>query len=146
MIDVAQDEYDFSFNHAFDDGVEEAGIETGGVGPCIAIAIVNHTQGWAGLLHADNLYKKDDWLQGFLDEAKTNCATSDNIEIWIGGGDNTEPGIRQTVDESRALAWKLLVSTFPMAPPPVWTNNPGQYFQIVVQTDPTELEVIPHTF
>lgn len=38
---IEQNTYGFSFNYSFVEGVEEAGVETDGVGPCIAVAIAN---------------------------------------------------------------------------------------------------------
>ncbi len=141
MYCVEQNTFAFSFDVDFIEGVDEAGVETDGVGPCIGIAIVNHSRGWTGILHADNLDNKDEVLRAFLAEAKANSGGDDVLEIWIGGGDATDPDIRQQVLAARANAWSLLTQSFAGAPQPAW-NDAGNYmFAIAAPSDPTELIV-----
>jgi hypothetical protein len=141
MYCVEQNTFAFSFNVDFVDGVDEAGVETDGVGPCIAVAIINHSRGWTGVLHADNLDNKDEVLRKFLAEAKSSSSVDDELQIWIGGGDATDPDIAQEVLAARANAWSLLTASFPAAPPPVW-NNAGNYmFAVAAPSNPTDLIV-----
>lgn len=141
MYFVEQNTFAFSCDVEIVEGVDEAGVETDGVGPCIGVAIINHSRGWTGVLHADNLDNKDELLRDFLAGAKANTGGGDELEIWIGGGDATDPDIRQQVLAARANAWSLLTQSFPGAPQPVW-NDAGNYMlEIAAPSDPTELIV-----
>lgn len=84
MTEVDQNEAVFTFDS------EEEELVTYGVGPCIAIAIVNQTRRWAGLCHYDNAHHKVPQLRAFLSDARRACGPDDTVELWIGGGDNTD--------------------------------------------------------
>jgi hypothetical protein len=83
MIFVGQEEgYDFTYD-------DPEGIQTDSLATCIGIAILNVTKGWAGLLHAPGL-THNEGLYGFLSEAADASDPQDQIQIWVGGGDNTD--------------------------------------------------------
>jgi len=121
MTEVEQNEAAFTFD------LDEGELVTYGVGPCIAVAIVNQTKGWAGLCHYDNVHHRVSQLRGFLSEAGQACEPEDTIEVWIGGGDNTDPETTDAVNRSRGAAQSAVHAFFPMASSPLWIDAGGAY-------------------
>jgi hypothetical protein len=126
MTDVDQNEAAFTF-----DFKEEEELVTYGVGPCIAIAVVNQTKEWAGLCHYDNALHRTPELRHFLSAAGQACEPDDIIEVWIGGGDNTDPETAEEVNRAREAAQSTLQAFFPMAPSPLWLDAGGAYNVVV---------------
>jgi hypothetical protein len=127
MTDVDQNEAAFTFD--FEE--EEDELVTHGVGPCIAIAVVNQTKGWAGLCHYDNAHHRTPDLHRFLSAAAQACEPNDIIEVWTGGGDNTDPETAEGVNRAREAAQSALQAFFPMAPSPLWLDAGGSYDVVV---------------
>ena len=126
MTDVDQNGAVFTF-----DLEEEDELVTYGVGPCIAIAVVNQTKEWAGLCHYDNAHHRTPELRRFLSAARQACEPHDIIAVWIGGGDNTDPETAEEVNLAREAARSTLQAFFPMAHPPLWLDAGGAYDVVV---------------
>ncbi|AWN42562.1 hypothetical protein [Methylobacterium durans] len=129
MFDVDQNEAAFTF-----DLDEEDELVTYGVGPCIAIAVVNQTQAWAGLCHYDNVHHRTPDLRGFLSAARQACEPGDAVEVWFGGGDNTDPETADEVNRAREAAQAAVQAYFPLTQQPLWLDAGGAYTVIVSAT------------
>lgn len=144
MTEVDQNEAGFTFDS------DEEELVTYGVGPCIAIAIVNQTRRWAGLCHYDNVHHKVPQLRAFLSEARRACGPEDTVELWIGGGDNTDQATADGVNRSREVAESVVQSLFPITSSPLWIDCGGAYdicvsaasadimFELISSDEPTD--------
>lgn len=126
MTDVDQNEAAFTF-----DLEEEDELVTYGVGPCIAVAIVNETRGWAGLCHYDNAHHRTPELRRFLSAAQQACQYGDAVDVLIGGGDNTDPETADEVNRARDAALATVKTYFPLVQSPLWLDAGGAYDVVV---------------
>ena len=126
MTEVDQNDAAFTFDH------DEDELVTYGVGPCIAVAIVNKTRGFAGLCHFDNAHHRLDELQRFLAKATEAGDADDLVEVMIGGGDTTDPDTAAEVNQARAAALASVRASFPGVCPPLWLDSGGAYNVTVV--------------
>ena len=128
----------------FDFALAPDALKTVGAGPCIVVAILNETQGEAGLLHTPGAQATGD-LDSFL--AAFARSEGDSILVLITGGDTSVDRNGADVRGDRKYVQRRVQDAFPEAKIAVrWIYR--RSCNVVVTTDPPsitrEVELLPY--
>ena len=120
-------------------------LSTMGVATCTGVAFLNKTCGVAGLLHASNLSHTTDILDDFLDEILNHISSDDDIEIYLCGGDATDPSNRDAVLADRDHVEKRVRETLPCSQSITrhWLDEGGGV-EIWIDTVPPKIHIKDH--
>ena len=89
-------------------------LETGGASTCGIVAVLNHSQGRAWMVHQTAPSMILDDAQEMLSDVSLHIQPGDSIEIWFAG---CGPGHTQAADQ-QALS-ELVAGTLPSYPPKI---------------------------
>lgn len=88
------------------------------MGPCIAAAVLNHSQGKAWLVHESGWSVNSQLLDDIFDDARAAAAEHDKITLWLLGaciGDTQDPEVVEMTRADRKMALERAQDRFPSA-------------------------------
>jgi hypothetical protein len=106
-------------------------LYTDGVGPCIAVAYLNKTCRYAGLIHESHVADSDK-LEKFLDQAKSRTRSGDKVKVRVFGGDSSVDA--EIATANREAAEHLVRDAFPNVEPTLSWINDGSSYEVEVFT------------
>lgn len=134
--EVAVEQSDYKFVD------EPTTVFTEGLGPCIGIAYLNHTQKSAGVCHVPGANAAPSIFESFVGELAGQTADEDAVEIWAVGGEADDPDYADDVRRDRAFVVGLLKRTLPNVQiQTIWTEGDVVACSIRVETNPCGIEV-----
>lgn len=88
-------------------------LTTAGLGPCIAVIILNHTQKKAWLSHEPGISSTNgDDLRAMIADATNAQEENDKIELHVLGGDISDSSVEEQVLSDRKFVQKTLKRNF----------------------------------
>lgn len=133
-VEVGQSDYQFVD--------EPTTVFTEGLGPCIGIAYLNHTQKRAGVCHVPGANAAPSIFESFVGELAGQTADEDIVEMWAVGGEADDPDYADAVHQDRAFVVNRLKQTFPNGSVQAkWTEGGIVVSGIRVETAPCWVEI-----